>query len=162
MRPTGGRAVLHGHDITIGLAISLSFIASGEEDLALFSRSVRRVYRIAVAPIISALRSCGIDAVLGEEMKGHAMGPKSADCFANVSANDVVDQKSLRKVCGVAMLLTREAVLVQASIPICEPQVDPCLVYEIPAPVVPVSVDLDEFAKQFESALRRLIVPMHE
>ena len=123
MRPTGGRAVLHGHDITIGLAISLSTIAESAEDVALLSRSVRRVYKIAVAPIISALESCGVDAVLGEEVVGPSKGAKSADCFAHISANDVVDRATLHKVCGVAMLLTKEAVLVQASIPVKEPPV---------------------------------------
>ncbi len=153
MRPTGGRAVLHGHDITIGLAISLSSMAKGGEEVTLLSRSVRRVYRVAVLPIIYAFRSCGIDAVLGEELRGIVELPKSADCFAHVSANDVVDRKALRKVCGVAMLLTRDAVLLQASVPIAEPLIDPALVYEKPAKVFPVSITMLDFAREFQIAL---------
>ena len=47
MRPTGGKAVLHGHDVTVGLALPLSLLSevSGIEEEKL-ARSLRTVYRI--------------------------------------------------------------------------------------------------------------------
>jgi lipoate-protein ligase A len=156
MRPTGGRAVLHGHDVTIGLAIKLSCFARDDESAAAISRSVRRAYRGAVGPIIAAMNACGVDACLGEDIKGLQAGPKSADCFAHLSANDVVDRRSLKKVCGVAMLLTSDAVLVQASIPVDPPLIDPALVYESPSKPTWVEMDATAFASELDRALCQL------
>ncbi len=67
-RPTGGRAVLHGHDITVALAVPLERVqAFGGEGPHPLSRSVRTVYRFVTAPIIQALNMCGMDVVLGEQ-----------------------------------------------------------------------------------------------
>ncbi len=129
-RPTGGRAVLHGHDVTVGLAMPL---------VAMEARNVKAVYRRAIAPIIEALRACGVDAELGE---GRAANVKlSADCFAAVSPNDVVLAGTGQKICGCALRVTETTALVQCSIPTREPLVDPRLVYREPAPVhfVPVT-----------------------
>lgn len=132
LRPTGGRAVLHGHDVTVGLAIRLAHIAADGESCMILSRSVRRVYRRAVAPLIAALRACGTKACLGEKIKGPVRTPRSSDCFAHIGANDIVDQTTLAKVCGVAMKLTDSAVLIQASIPVQQPVCDPSEVFECP------------------------------
>src|SRR5205085_6034945 len=45
VRPTGGKAVLHGHDLTVGLAVPLSA-------LGLENRSLKAVYRAIVQPLI--------------------------------------------------------------------------------------------------------------
>lgn len=131
MRPTGGRAVLHGHDVTVGLAIALEHI-SERKDPQQVARSVRAVYRRATQPLIAALRECGVDACLGEVLKGSMPSPKSADCFAHIGANDVIDRKRLTKVCGIAMRLTGAAVLIQASIPVGQPLCEPSLVFDAP------------------------------
>lgn len=117
-RPTGGKAVLHGHDITVGLAVPLAY-------LGLESRSLRPIYRALVYPIVSALRSCGVTARLAEETSHVSRGIRSADCFAFSSPNDIVDEVSGEKVCGCALRLTETAVLMQTSIPNGRPLVAP-------------------------------------
>ena len=129
MRPTGGKAVLHGHDVTVGLALPLAVLAEDGESL---SRSVRKVYRRIAAPLVAALNDCGICAALGEDTPFARRGVRSADCFAHVSANDIVDARTGLKVCGCALRLTATAVLVQASIPNGRPLVDPQEVFAIP------------------------------
>jgi lipoate-protein ligase A len=71
MRPTGGLAVLHGHDVTVGLAAPLAQL-TGWADSEIeaqpdFGRSLKTVYRLAISPILQALRACGVPVVLGEE-----------------------------------------------------------------------------------------------
>lgn len=115
MRPTGGRAVLHGHDVTVGLAAPL-------EALGISSRGLRPAYRAVVGPLVEGLRACGVPAVLAEDRRavgasGASHSPAPADCFAVASPNDVVDERTGAKVCGCALRLTEWAVLVQASLP---------------------------------------------
>ena len=146
-RPTGGRGVLHGHDVTIGLAFPLA-------DLVLASdwRSIRAVYRAAIGPIVDALRECGVQAGLGESMKVDG-GSRSPDCFAAVSANDVVDLSTGMKVCGCALRLTESAVLAQCSIPAGPPLVDPSLVYPQAAPIHWIELDRRAFARALDFAI---------
>src|SRR4051812_23191761 len=61
MRPTGGKAVLHGHDVTVGLAVPLRLL-----DLT-GQRSLKAVYRLVIGPLVEGLRACGIPARLAEE-----------------------------------------------------------------------------------------------
>src|SRR5690242_12058496 len=49
-RPTGGRAVLHGHDVTVGLAVPLSILGLQG------TRSLKAVYRAVTEPLIGAMR----------------------------------------------------------------------------------------------------------
>ena len=53
-----------------------------------------------------------------------------------------------RKVCGCALKFTRNAILLQASIPIGEPLVEPGLLFDQPAPPSKVSaIDSHQFAE---------------
>lgn len=155
MRPTGGRAVLHGHDLTIGLAAPLASLELGD---AACHRSVRAVYRAVVRPIVSALSQAGVPAALGEDTPFVGRTPRSADCFAHVSANDVVHRVTGQKVCGVALRLTDRAVLVQASLPIRRPEIDPALALSDPAPVGWSALDPVVFAQALQDALGWLAV----
>ncbi len=148
-RTTGGKAVLHGHDVTIGLAAPL-------ERLGLASaqhRSVVMVYRRIVPWLIAALRECGVDAALGEDTRFVGTDRPTADCFAHVSPNDVVDTATGIKVCGCALRLTEGAVLVQASVPAGPPLVDPAQVFASPGPNGWASVSRPQFA----TALARVL-----
>jgi lipoyl(octanoyl) transferase len=118
IRPTGGKAVLHGHDITVGLAIPL-------DRLNLQKRSLSEVYRAVIQPIVAGMRACGVQATLAEETRWTSQGERTADCFAFSSPNDIVDALTGLKVCGCALRLTATAVLVQASLPNGKPLVDP-------------------------------------
>ncbi len=131
IRPTGGKAVLHGHDITVGLAVPLNRFSG--------LRSIKSIYPAVVAPLVNALRACDVPAALAEETPHAGKGQRTADCFAHVSPNDVVDVRSGKKVCGCALRVTQTAVLVQASLPYRSPILDPASVMRNAesAPVVP-------------------------
>lgn len=126
MRPTGGKAVLHGHDLTVGMAVPLAVLGESE-------REVKRIYRTVIPVLVLGLNDVGIPASLAEETPFVRGAGKVADCFAHVSANDVVDPATGLKVCGCALRVTSESVLVQASIPARPPSVDPANVFDDPA-----------------------------
>ena len=150
-RPTGGKAVLHGHDMTVALALPLQYLGLDSSS----SKSVVAVYRSVVAHLIDALRLSGVDARLGEDTNfvGHA--GHTSDCFAHVARNDIVDPQSGQKVCGCALRLTSLAVLVQASVPIAPPIVDPSTVFDRAAAVTWVKLDPSVFARHLEALLDR-------
>jgi lipoate-protein ligase A len=118
IRPTGGKAVLHGHDVTVGMAIAL-------DQLDLDRISLKTVYRAIIGPLVDSLRACGVPARLAEETRFSGSGVRTADCFAFSSPNDVVDEATGLKVCGCALRLTETAVLLQASLPCGPPLVKP-------------------------------------
>jgi lipoate-protein ligase A len=113
LRPTGGAAVLHGHDLTFSLAAPL-------EQIGATPREVRLVYRALVRPIVIALAKMGIPAALGEDV-GVESKSNSAYCFALHSKNDVISTDTGKKLCGCALRVTDRAALLQASIPIQAP-----------------------------------------
>jgi len=147
VRPTGGKAVVHGHDATVALAAPLSLIACSPRD-------VKRAYRAICRPLVAALGMCGLDAALAEETVHVGSGMRTSDCFAFNSPNDIVDPITGRKVCGCALLLTESSVLVQASIPCGEPSIDPkAFLHESSDYVGPVWDRLN-LAAALEEALR--------
>ncbi len=162
VRPTGGKAVLHGHDVTVGVAMPLGPIteATGIEPERL-ARSVRTVYRWLAVPFLEALGACRLPASLAEQSQFYRRGitkiSRSADCFGQVCANDIVDARTGQKVCGCALRLTRRAVLLQASIPAGPPLVEPRLVFVSPRLSTPPTWDTSAFAKRFEEAFQRAI-----
>lgn len=114
IRPTGGKAVLHGFDVTVGLALPLPMLDADP-------RSIRSVYRTAVGPLVGALNACGLPATLADGTRFAQRGLKTADCFAFTSPNDIVHAETGQKVCGCALRVTERAVLLQASIPHRDP-----------------------------------------
>lgn len=120
IRPTGGRAVLHGHDVTVGVCVSLNRLGLPDG-----SRSLRAAYRQIVAPIVDALNEVGVPAALGEDTRFARLVGGSPDCFAHVSANDVVHAGSGAKLCGCALRMSERDVLLQASIPVRRPSIHP-------------------------------------
>lgn len=158
MRPTGGKAVLHGHDVTVGLALPLRSLPGDPERLA---RSIRTVYPLAIAPIVAALRECGLPAILAENLalfrgKRELGAARVADCFAFTSPNDIVHESTGEKVCGCALKLTRNAVLVQASIPAGPPLVDPSDVFEYPAILSSPAWNAEHFVEALDLAMRTI------
>lgn len=137
MRPTGGRAVLHGHDLTVSIGLIDAELAG--------SRSVKRAYRRIIQPILDAFRAAGVDACLGEDVRAVSQNPRSTDCFAHVSANDVIERQTRRKICGCALRLTDVAVLAQCSIPLGPPLVNLASVFLAPATIDPVQMSTERF-----------------
>ncbi len=119
VRPTGGKAVLHGHDLTIGIAYPLAKLGLAGE-----TRRLSSVYPAICQPIVRALTRVGLRCELAGNRAGSERG-HTADCFAHIAPTDIVDIVTGVKVCGCALRLTSDAVLVQASIPISEPLIDP-------------------------------------
>lgn len=152
-RPTGGKAVLHGHDVTLGMAVPLNVL--GLDGQA--TRSVGRVYRRLVPLIVRALNDAGVKARLGEETAFVNQKRLTADCFAHVAPNDIVNPDTGQKVCGCALRLGQRSVLVQASIPVGRPLVDVRSVFANPQAVAWSLLDADLFAGHLEAVLGRAV-----
>lgn len=150
VRPTGGRGVLHGHDVTLGLAVPLADLG----DPSVLLRSLRTVYRLVILPVVAALNDCGIPAALGEDTRFASLGQRSADCFSHVGSNDVVHIETGQKLCGCALRMTDRAVLLQASIPVAKPLIDPTLVFFGPTQNHWISLD----AKSLYSSLGKAVL----
>lgn len=149
-RPTGGRAVLHGHDVTIGLAVNL--LQSEFE-----SRKLRSIYASIIEPIRIGLIASGVDARFGRSNEDYPIKPRSSDCFAHIAANDLIDYASGNKICGCALRVTDKAVLVQASIPVSPPLVDPALVFRHPANYANLNIDANTLGKALTESLARFL-----
>ena len=109
-RPTGGRAVYHGEDWTLSVAVTLS-------TLEVDSRRLRATYELLTVPIAAALRECGAEASLAERTVH--VSPRHVsriDCFATTAPLDLVTADGA-KVGGIALRMTDTAVLLQSSIP---------------------------------------------
>ncbi|MEI7577373.1 MAG: hypothetical protein WCK51_10800 [Armatimonadota bacterium] len=111
IRETGGAAVLHGHDLTVGVSVPL-----------IGSVGVRAVYRKMVYPLVLALQDLGFDAALGADA-GFAERSTGPYCFLGKSENDIVSVSTGQKLCGCALRVNRGAALLQASIPIRRPTI---------------------------------------
>lgn len=153
VRPTGGKAVLHGHDVTVSIAANL-------DDLGVpGSRKVAPVYRAIVGPLVEALNEAGVQAVLAERTEYVRNAAHTADCFAHVSPNDVVDPATGEKVCGCALRVTERAVLLQASIPVGKPLIDPALVFDNPhTPATERELDPERLARALRTILESTAV----
>ncbi len=150
-RPTGGKSVLHGHDVTVGMAVPLSRLGLPEG-----TRRLRDVYRAVVRPLVVALNECGVPASLAEDTPFVRSTGRVADCFAHVAANDIVSPQGV-KVCGCGLRLTETAVLVQASAPAAPPLVDPGLVFNgAPAATWSPGPTPSTLAESLERALEHL------
>jgi lipoate-protein ligase A len=137
-RPTGGGAVLHGHDLTVALAAPMR-------------RSVRKSYRTIAQPLLNAFASLGVSVAFAEDLACVKYGGHHPDCFSAVSANDIVTASTHVKVCGCALRRSDRAVLLQASIPIGPPLVDPERTIVGGVRVTPAKFSFAEFATAFAS-----------
>jgi len=145
-RPSGGAAVLHGHDLTIGIAMPLA-------DLGCKGREVKKAYRGLVAPIIAALNAVGVPAILGSDLADRER-KDSPYCFAMKADHDILNQETGEKICGCAMRVTHHAALLQASIPISTPLIDPQKILRDYHPTPIVLMDNRVFAKAFHHAFK--------
>lgn len=110
-RPTGGRGVLHGWDLTVAVAARIEAIV-GRRDA-----SIVEIYGAISRAFISAFRSVGAPAAVGTcEVDRIAPG----DCFAVATRADIVDALNGGKLVGCALLRSGGTVLLQASIPCFE------------------------------------------
>lgn len=153
-RPTGGKAVLHGHDVTIGLAVPLDSLGLS----ATQSRSLGQVYRKIVGILVAAFDGCGVRAELGENTLSRRIEAHTADCFAHVAPNDIVDPATGQKICGCALRVTHNAVLVQASVPARRPLVRPESVFLRPSIAFWTAIEAADFGRSLDDALKRTVL----
>lgn len=103
-RPTGGRAVLHQHEITYAAVLR-------EELLPPDARSVVGAYRFLSAGLVEGLKRLGIEAALA---RGETESEGAANCFASSARCDfLVDG---RKLIGAAQCRKQGAILQHGSI----------------------------------------------
>ena len=144
-RPTGGAAVLHGHDLTIGIAMPL-------DALDCKGREVKKAYLGLVHPIIEALKAVGIPAALGIDIPNRP-NQDSPYCFAMKANYDVLNQETGEKICGCAMHMTQKAALLQASIPVSVPLAEPSKIMRNYVATPLVALDRDAFINAFRNSL---------
>lgn len=119
-RPTGGRAVLHGHDLTFSVILGIQHLPESASDIL-------GSHRWLMSGIVAGLQSLGIQAQIGEVISGTRPGMPSADCFAHTAECDIhVGQE---KIAGAAQVRRNDFLLEQGSIPCRAPLVDPGKVF---------------------------------
>ncbi len=108
VRPTGGRAVLHGDDLTITVAMPLPL-----GDLGHFQ--LRALYAALMAPLQQALPQCRLPVRLGTDREG-SVRSTSPDCFATTGRFDLCVAGTRTKIGGAALYTCESAALIQTSI----------------------------------------------
>ncbi len=118
-RITGGRAVIHGSDVTFSMALR-------ETDLPDGCSSVLASHHWLMQGIVAGLKSLGIEAALGDRGGAVAAEP-NADCFAHIAECDV--RVGRGKAVGSAQVRRSGAILEQGSIPYAAPGFDTARVF---------------------------------
>jgi len=104
-RPTGGKAVLHGGDLTYSVI--------GRENAPLFSSDVVETYRIISGCIIRGLARSGIEVQIVEDGRGGS-GSTGGFCFATSYKNELLVEG--KKICGSAQVRARGVFLQHGSV----------------------------------------------
>lgn len=109
-RPTGGRAILHKHEITYSVAARQADIAGGG--------SLMGAYRTISRGVEAGLNLLGIGAALAEKTGGRDLDRSSLPtvCFGHPAKADMV--AAGRKIVGSAQVRRRDALLQHGAIPI--------------------------------------------
>ena len=149
-RPTGGKAVLHGHDLTLGLVFryesphtqALSPRAKGGEGQGEGGSALRpyprQVYQFLAPALIEAFAQVGIPAVQGDAPAPDPRSPDDGgDCFATPAIADIAHADTGVKLMGCALLVRGASVLMQASIPLRAPDVPVERLFGHPHPAPP-------------------------
>ncbi|MCW5934190.1 MAG: hypothetical protein KIT45_07830 [Fimbriimonadia bacterium] len=150
-RPTGGKAVLHGHDLTLALAFPPALLFETTQRV-----SPRRVYDVLTERLIEAWQRVGIRAVRGTDS---APDPQSmedgGDCFATPALSDLVNADTGAKLMGCALRVKQDGVLLQASVPLREPVVDTRLLFGRSHPI-PTFQDSDRLRTALITAFEEM------
>ena len=109
-RPTGGRAVLHGSDLTLSVVMQVEWLLNGRDTTVLSS------YRMILEGVILALRTTGHDVSFGAEKP--SSNRNIIDCFGVAAGCDLIDTMSRKKIVGCAQRREGSAILQQMSLPL--------------------------------------------
>lgn len=123
-RPTGGRAVLHGSDLTVSLAASYSLrmpsiqFEGCSTAVTPIKRGVMADYFSVTEPLRRALALCGIRTQYGRNAVQYSCrsSRQVQDCLRSSAACDIVDSLTQVKRVGSAMKRGRAGFLVQMSV----------------------------------------------
>lgn len=109
-RPTGGRAILHDHEVTYSVCIRQDALDNGG--------SVMGSYRELSRGLEAGLRLLGLEAGLAPKASAQRGqdGVLNANCFAKATAGDLV--AAGRKIIGSAQTRRQGAILQHGSVPI--------------------------------------------
>lgn len=109
-RPTGGRGVLHEHELTYSIIVS--------EDYPDMPETVTEAYRVLSGGLLQGFRNLGLDAYFSvpdtEKKKADLKKPKSAVCFDAPSWYEMVVEG--RKVAGSAQTRQKGVILQHGAI----------------------------------------------
>lgn len=115
-RPTGGRAILHDHEVTFSIIIK-------EEDLPSAGSNIMDSYRVLGAALTNGLQHLGVAAELVDyhaKSRGADAGMMTSAgnpaCFAAKARCDIMVQH--RKIIGCAQLRRQGVILQQNSLPL--------------------------------------------
>jgi lipoate-protein ligase A len=106
VRPTGGRAVLHGDDLTYSVALP-------EETAAIYG--ITKLYTILSEALQAGFRQVGMEVELARGNRGE-LRPSAQPCFASTARYELV--VGGKKIVGSAQRRLRGGVLQQGSIPL--------------------------------------------
>lgn len=105
-RPTGGRAVLHHHELTYSVAVPLGFPP--------FPRDLQGCYRLICQALIAGLGQMGVAARLSSAPENLIPPKSAAPCFIQPAGGEIV--VGGRKLVGSAMRRLGTAVLQHGSL----------------------------------------------
>jgi len=108
-RPTGGRAVLHGDDLTLTIALRLEWLPAGNRTSVLAS------HRWLMGCVAAAFQSCGLAVNYGTQTLRGQSG--SIQCFDFAAGCDLVDATG-KKLVGSAQRRQGPALLQQMCLPL--------------------------------------------
>ncbi|HEV2471282.1 MAG TPA: hypothetical protein VGS41_01370 [Chthonomonadales bacterium] len=111
-RITGGRAVLHGTDLTVSISAGAADIRSHEGGPC----GVYECYAALLQVYVAAFASLGLEPCSGQ--RPYRRVGQSHDCFKTHTRADIVDSCTKRKLLGSAIHRSDGFVLQQASIPL--------------------------------------------
>lgn len=155
-RPTGGKAVLHGHDLTLALVGDLPHQQEADFRTRLYPR---QVYLWLAPALVEAFRQVGIPARLGNAPAPDPLSlDDGGDCFATPAHTDIVHAETGVKLMGCALRVSERGFLMQASIPLRLPVVPVEAIFGHPHPPPP-PLPKEALIRAFFSCLARAIAP---
>lgn len=158
-RPTGGKAVLHGHDLTLALVGSVPTSPRGTSTEVLPRTRLypRQVYLHLVPALLEAFRQVGIPATMGNAPAPDPLNmDDGGDCFATPALTDIVHAETGVKLMGCALRVSERGFLMQASIPLRPPAVPVEAIFGHPHPVPP-PLPRDTLIHALWDCLRRVL-----
>ena len=115
-RPTGGGIVRHGSDLTYGLVLPVGSVGAEMPPMEFYGKIHQRWGEALIEQgVANSLMPCP------EKSKGGIPG----DCFREPVGRDLMDEMGTQKLAGAAMKRTRNGVLVQGTLGLCNwPELD--------------------------------------